>query len=102
MIHQITGYAPYGIYQGRCSEHGAWVNLKGNGCLDCLAETPPPLPFAPGVSVTAFGCNGVIKRLSDNGMFLLVKFDDCPDLVVFTLEGKLFSWAKEPQLKAIE
>lgn len=56
----------------------------------------------PGDKVQAFGNTGVIKRLSDNGLFLIVKFDNVEDLVVFYTDGKLFKWNKEAILKKAE
>lgn len=55
--------------------------------------------FQPGDLVTAFGCNGVVKKLSDNGMFLEVTLEGAPSTIIFDLDGKLFKWAKCPSLE---
>ena len=55
-----------------------------------------------GDEVRAFGNKGVVKKLSENGMFLIVKFDDFPDPVVFNLDGKLMAWHKKPSLKKVQ
>lgn len=56
----------------------------------------------PGDKVQAFGNIGVIKRISESGDHLIVKFDDCNDLVVFYLDGRLFKWNKQPILKKVD
>ena len=58
--------------------------------------------FEIGDKVAAFGNRGYIKSISVNGMFLNVKFDDCDNLVVFNIDGKIFRWNKKPALKKIK
>lgn len=57
--------------------------------------------FVKGDKVTAFGNSGTIKSLSTNGMFVEVTFDDAPNTVIFTIDGKCHSWNKVPCLKKI-
>jgi preprotein translocase subunit YajC len=57
--------------------------------------------FQKGDKVIAFGNPGTIKNISSNGMFLEVTFDDAPNTVVFTIDGKVHSWNKLPTLKKI-
>jgi hypothetical protein len=56
----------------------------------------------PGDRVEAFGNVGTIKRVSESGLHFIVKFDDCEDLMVFYLDGKLFKWNVNPILKKID
>jgi len=56
----------------------------------------------PGDKVQAFGNTGVIKRISESGLHLIVKFDNVDDLVVFYLDGRLFKWNNEPVLTKVE
>lgn len=57
--------------------------------------------FQVGDKVTAFGCKGFVKKLSDNGMFVLVKFPECESLMIFNNDGKLMEWHKKPSLKLV-
>jgi hypothetical protein len=50
--------------------------------------------------VRAFGCVGFVKTVSPNG-YLHVKFPECPDLVVFRTDGKIYGWSKVPVLKKV-
>jgi len=56
----------------------------------------------PGDKVQAFGNIEVVKRISESGDHFIVKFDDCDDLMVFYLDGRLFRWNKEPSLTKVE
>lgn len=55
--------------------------------------------FQQGDIVTAFGNRGTVKSISDNGMFVIVKFDDFESTVVFNKDGRLMSWHKRPSLR---
>jgi hypothetical protein len=56
----------------------------------------------PGDRVKAFGNKGTIKKISENGMFLIVRFDDTNDDMIFYRDGRLFKWNKKPILRKIE
>lgn len=56
----------------------------------------------PGDRVSAFGNRGTIKKISENGMFLIVRFDNTEDDMVFYRDGKLFKWNKKPTLKLVK
>lgn len=56
----------------------------------------------PGDRVTAFGNRGTIKKISENGMFLIVRFDGVNDDMIFYRDGRLFKWNKKPTLKLIK
>ena len=64
-------------------------------------ELSQPL-FATGDKVTAFGNKGVVKSISSNGLFLLVKFEDFDSIVIFNIDGKQTAWHKEASLKKEE
>lgn len=51
--------------------------------------------------VKAFGCTGIVKAISVNGMFVHVKFPEFDSLVVFNIDGKLMSWHKKSSLKLV-
>jgi len=57
--------------------------------------------FQIGDAVTAFGCTGTVHSFSSNGLYVYVKFDEAPSLVVFRPDGRMFGWAKEPQLRKV-
>jgi len=52
--------------------------------------------------VTAFGNRGTIKKISENGMFLIVRFDGVNDDMIVYRDGKIFQWNKKPVLKLIK
>jgi hypothetical protein len=56
----------------------------------------------PGDRVTAFGNRGTVKRISENGMFLVVGFDGTNNDMIFYRDGKMFQWNKKPVLKLIK
>lgn len=56
----------------------------------------------PGDRVSAFGNRGTVKKISENGMFLIVRFDNTEDDMVFYRDGKLFKWNKKPTLKLVK
>jgi len=53
-------------------------------------------------NVIAFGNKGVVKGISVNGLFLLVKFEDFESIVLFNIDGRESAWHKEPSLKKEE
>lgn len=57
--------------------------------------------FSPGDIVTAFGNRGIVKSISNNGMFVIVKFDDFESTVVFNKDGRLMKWHKRPSLRKV-
>lgn len=58
--------------------------------------------FQKGNKVSAFGCEGVVDSISSNGLFVIVRFPESRDLVVFNADGKLFKWSKKVDLKNLE
>jgi hypothetical protein len=57
------------------------------------------MEFKVGDKITAFGNAGIIKSLSPNGLFLIVRFTDVDHDVIFNTDGRLFKWNKTPILK---
>lgn len=57
--------------------------------------------FQKGDKVSAFGCTGVVKCISNDGHFVEVTFPEAPGTVIFNIDGKLFRWAKEVSLTKI-
>lgn len=57
--------------------------------------------FQVGDKVTAFGCIGVVKQISDNGMFVYVRFNEFDGLVNFNIDGRVTSWHKDVSLKKV-
>lgn len=55
--------------------------------------------FVKGDLVKAFGNDGVVKKISDNGMFVEVAFEEAPCTVIFTIEGKVHKWNARPSLE---
>lgn len=60
-----------------------------------------PVSFKASDKVAAFGCNGVVKKISDNGMFLEVVLEGAPTTMLFQLDGKLFKWSKCSSLEKL-
>ena len=58
--------------------------------------------FQVGDRVVAFGNRGNVHSLSQNGLFINVKFDDFDSIVVFNTDGKMFKWNKKPILKKVK
>lgn len=92
----------------KCSECGneRAFDVNHGSCRSCFwgyisGELPPPMPFTKGDKVTAFGNEGVVKNISDNGMFLIVKFNDFESTVVFNKDGRLMKWHKEVSLRKL-
>lgn len=47
---------------------------------------------------SVFGNIGVVHSISTNEMFAMIKFDECPDLMVVYRDGKLHQWHKKPSV----
>lgn len=62
---------------------------------------PKTGPFQKGDKVTAFGNIGEVKAISENGMFVHVKFPEFDSLVVFNIDGKFTKWNKNVSLRKI-
>lgn len=64
-------------------------------------KEPKTDPFQKGDKVTAYGNVGEVKSVSENGMFVVVKFPEFDSNVIFNIDGRHASWCKEVSLRHV-